>query len=95
VFVYGVGVGSGVGTAGTLVGADGSGVSAALLTSTVGGTMVAGVGRGAPVNKKTVPKTMLSATRPFSPIDAYQRQPFFCDLGFTLLGIPNSFNFAG
>jgi hypothetical protein len=61
----------------------------------VGGTIVGGVGRGAPVNRKTVPSTMLTATAPFSAIDAHQRQPLFCDFGFALFGITDSSNFAG
>lgn len=40
-----------------------------------------------PPKIKMVPSTMLSATSPFSPNDAYQRQSRFFVLGFALLGI--------
>jgi hypothetical protein len=85
----------GVGVAGTAVGtpvAAGNGVRTAL-GSTVGAVMEGGCAVGAPVNRKTVPRTMLNATSPFSPIEAYQRQFFFVDLGFALLGMPCSFKF--
>jgi hypothetical protein len=94
---YGVGVGAGevgLGATGVLLGADGIGVKVGAFTSTVGAAMVGNAALlGAPVNRKTVPNTMLTATRPFNPIDAYHRQFFCCDFGFALLGIPNSLNF--
>ena len=90
---YGVGV-NGVGAAGVPASAVGIGVEVGAFKSTVGTAIVGKAdGRGAPVNRKTVPSTMLTATRPFNPIEAYQRQLFFCDFGFALRGIPNSFNF--
>ncbi len=49
------------------------------LADTVGGTMVGtgAAGRGAPVNKKMVPSTMLAATAAFKAKEAYQRQSRF------------------
>ncbi len=83
-----------MGATGVLTVACGIGVKVGAFRSTVGAAMVGNADEvGAPVNRKTVPNTMLTATRPFNPIDAYQRQFFLCDLGFALLGIPNSFNF--
>jgi hypothetical protein len=94
-YSYGVAVGGGgVGATGVLADADGIGVKVGAFTSTVGAAMVGNAAvLGAPVNRKTVPNTMLTATRPFNPIDAYHRQFFCCDFGFALLGIPNSLNF--
>ena len=40
-----------------------------------------------PVNKRTVPNIILSATNPFRPNDAYQRQSLFWVLGLDLLAI--------
>jgi hypothetical protein len=42
-----------------------------------------------PVNKKTVPSTMLSATAPFKANEAYQRQSLLWVFGFDLLDIPS------
>ena len=40
-----------------------------------------------PVKIKTVPRTILNATKPLSPNDAYQRQSLFFNFGFALRGI--------
>ena len=59
-------------------------------TVSVGGTMGAGRAIEPPVNKNTVPRTMLRATAAFKPKEAYQRQSRFWALSLDLLGIYSS-----
>ncbi len=73
-----------------------AGVVGAKVGKSVGASNVAGAARGAsepPENKKTVPSTMLNATKAFSPVDTNQRQSLFLGFGFALLGIPCSQDF--
>ena len=59
-------------------------------TVSVGGTMGAGRATEPPVNRNTVPRTMLRATAAFKPKEAYQRQSRFWALTLDLLGIYSS-----
>ncbi len=80
----GVGVG-----AGALAGAVGVGATtgAAGPTVGVGGTMGACCAIEPPVNRNTVPSTMLKATAAFKAKEAYQRQSRFWVFTLALLGI--------